>query len=418
MLLIFVEMYKLANLTVLLYMTLSSQVHALTEIIGLVGETVILQCQTFENRSQWIRENTVYGDRGIININLPHKDKLKIVGNIQRGEYNLQIENVSRSDAGVYKCFKTIDGNVNTTEVLLNIVDGMGGATDKKNLYTVTERSSTETHIDAVHAMTEIIGRVGETVILHCQTFENRSQWIRENTVYGDRGIININLPHKHKLKIVGNIQRGEYNLQIENVSRADAGVYKCIKTIDGKVNTTEVLLNIVDGMGVGTDKNTLYTVTETSSTESHIDADITLGTILAYVTFISVIILVIFIATVIHLGVTKRHTRKYFLKMSNNYSEENSDNRIGAYELIERNVSTVTNQDVENRAEKKLNDTTVDTTVIADNTKVKEYLEMTPDNVMLPMRSVNVNQDGTGNSYLLLQDTRLAEPNHYSMCT
>lgn len=97
-------------------------VHARTDIVGRVGEKVILQCQTFENRSQWIRENTVYGDRGIININLPHKDKLKIVGNIQRGEYNLQIENVSRADAGVYKCIKTIDGNVNTTEVLLNIV--------------------------------------------------------------------------------------------------------------------------------------------------------------------------------------------------------------------------------------------------------------------------------------------------------
>ncbi|XP_076100860.1 uncharacterized protein LOC143070463 [Mytilus galloprovincialis] len=269
-----------------------------------------------------------------------------------------------------------------------------------------------------VHALTEIIGRMGETVILQCQTSENRSQWIRENTVYGDRGIVNINLPHKDKLKIVGNIQRGEYNLQIENVSRADAGVYKCIKTIDGKVNTTEVLLNIVDGMGGGTDKTTFNTVTETTSTETHIDADIMLGTILAYVTSISLIILVIFIATVIHLCVTKRHTRKYFLKMSNNYNEENSDNRIGAYELIERNVSNYTNQDVDNRVEKTINDTTVDTTMIADNTKVKEYLEMTPDNVMLPVRSVNINQDGTGNSYLLLQDNRLAEPNHYSMCT
>ncbi|CAG2221412.1 unnamed protein product [Mytilus edulis] len=271
-----------------------------------------------------------------------------------------------------------------------------------------------------VHALTEIVGRMGETVILQCQTSENRSQWIRENTVYGDRGIININLPHKDKLKIVGNIQRGEYNLQIENVSRADAGVYKCIKTIDGNVNTTEVLLNIVDDSRWWERQKHMqfYTVTETTSTETHIDADIMLGTILAYVTSISLIILVIFIATVIHLCVTKRHTRKYFLKMSNNYNEENSDNRIGAYELIERNVSNYTNQDVDNRVEKTINDTTVDTTMIADNTKVKEYLEMTPDNVMLPVRSVNINQDGTGNSYLLLQDNRLAEPNHYSMCT
>lgn len=146
--------------------------------------------------------------------------------------------------------------------------------------------------------------------------------------------------------------------------------------------------------------------------------SDVTLGTILAYVTSISVIILVIFIATVIHLCVTKRHTRKYFLKMSNNHNEENNDDRIGAYELIDRNVSTYANQDVENRVGKITNDTTVDTSPIADNTKVKEYLEMTTDNVMLPVRSVNVNQDGTGNSYLLLQDNRLAEPNHYSMCT
>ncbi|CAC5408017.1 unnamed protein product [Mytilus coruscus] len=262
-----------------------------------------------------------------------------------------------------------------------------------------------------VHARTEIVGRVGETVILQCQTFGNQSQWIRDDTVYGDRWNININLPNKDKLKIVGNIQREEYNLQIENVSRTDAGVYRCIKPIDRKVNTTEVLLNIVDGMDGVTDKSTLYIVTETTLAETHIDADITLGTILAYVTSISVIILVIFIATVIHICVTRKFDRgKYCLKMSNNYNEENNDDRIGAYELIEK--------DVENRSEKTINSTTIDTTTISDNTKVKEILEMTTDNAMLPVRSVNVNQDGTGNSYLLLQDTRQSEPNHYSTCT
>ncbi|XP_052100506.1 uncharacterized protein LOC127734590 [Mytilus californianus] len=270
-----------------------------------------------------------------------------------------------------------------------------------------------------VHARTEMVGRVGETVILRCQTFGNQSQWIRDDIVYGDRRNININLPNKDKLKIVGNIQRGEYNLQIENVSRADAGVYRCIKTIDRQVNTTEVLLNIVDSMDGITDNSTVYIVTETTLAETHIDADITLGTILSYVTSISVIILVIFIATVIHLCVTRRfHTGKYCLKMSNNYNDENNDDRIDAYELIDKNVSINTNRDVENRSEKTINSTTIDTTMISDNTKVKEILEMTTDNVMLPVRSVNVNQDGTGNSYLLLQDNRQSEPNHYSMCT
>ncbi|CAC5408019.1 unnamed protein product [Mytilus coruscus] len=292
----------------------SKVVHARTEIVGRVGETVILQCQTFGNQSQWIRDDTVYGDRWNININLPNKDKLKIVGNIQREEYNLQIENVSRTDAGVYRCIKPIDRKVNTTEVLLNIVDGMDGVTDKSTLYIVTETTLAETHIDA-------------------------------------------------------------------------------------------------DGMDGVTDKSTLYIVTETTLAETHIDADITLGTILAYVTSISVIILVIFIATVIHICVTRKFDRgKYCLKMSNNYNEENNDDRIGAYELIEK--------DVENRSEKTINSTTIDTTTISDNTKVKEILEMTTDNAMLPVRSVNVNQDGTGNSYLLLQDTRQSEPNHYSTCT
>lgn len=39
------------------------------------------------------------------------KSKLQIVGNITNGEYNLQINNVTEKDEGIYECFRYAKNN-------------------------------------------------------------------------------------------------------------------------------------------------------------------------------------------------------------------------------------------------------------------------------------------------------------------
>ncbi|CAC5411486.1 NCAM [Mytilus coruscus] len=46
----------------------------------------------------------------IINPAIPNMNRLKVVGNITKGDYNLQIQNVSSSDEGIYKCSQRVTG--------------------------------------------------------------------------------------------------------------------------------------------------------------------------------------------------------------------------------------------------------------------------------------------------------------------
>lgn len=47
-------------------------------------------------------------------------------------------------------------------------------------------------------------------------------------TTYTNNGYFNPVLPHKKRLKIVGEPMRGQFFLQIEDVSDYDAGLYRC----------------------------------------------------------------------------------------------------------------------------------------------------------------------------------------------
>lgn len=84
----------------------------------LKGATAILECNVPPNvKSTWDRVNSrsdqrgdiyiLYADGTEINTNLPNFDNLAIVGKISEGNYNLQIQNVSSSDEGVYICSET-----------------------------------------------------------------------------------------------------------------------------------------------------------------------------------------------------------------------------------------------------------------------------------------------------------------------
>ncbi|XP_052079799.1 uncharacterized protein LOC127717959 [Mytilus californianus] len=76
------------------------------------GANVTIKCKLFPNsKSTWDKvksneKNTVilYADGNEINPDLPNKQNLAIVGNINEGDYNLQIQNVSLNDDGIYIC--------------------------------------------------------------------------------------------------------------------------------------------------------------------------------------------------------------------------------------------------------------------------------------------------------------------------
>ncbi|CAC5383203.1 unnamed protein product [Mytilus coruscus] len=62
------------------------------------------------NDKKMIKTLIVQADGEIINPAIPNMNRLKIVGNITKGDYNLQIQNVSSSDEGIYKCSQRVTG--------------------------------------------------------------------------------------------------------------------------------------------------------------------------------------------------------------------------------------------------------------------------------------------------------------------
>lgn len=73
------------------------------------GKSAVLECQVDSNNGTiaiWEAYNrtngfTVYTNKQAINPLF--SNKVKLVGNITNGEYNLQINNVSATDEGIYK---------------------------------------------------------------------------------------------------------------------------------------------------------------------------------------------------------------------------------------------------------------------------------------------------------------------------
>ncbi|XP_063418514.1 neural cell adhesion molecule 2-like [Mytilus trossulus] len=87
------------------------------------GDSVILKCDVLPNsKSTWDKENPranktykeviPQADGKYINPKIPNKNRLEIVGNISKGDYNLQIQNVSSSDEGTYKCSQKVNGTI------------------------------------------------------------------------------------------------------------------------------------------------------------------------------------------------------------------------------------------------------------------------------------------------------------------
>lgn len=57
---------------------------------------------------------------------------------------------------------------------------------------------------------------------------------------------INTDLPRQHRIRTIGNASIGKYNLQIQNLSRMDDGLYRCASVVKGQSVTADFNLTIL----------------------------------------------------------------------------------------------------------------------------------------------------------------------------
>lgn len=72
------------------------------------GMSAVLKCQEHSSigLNKWIADNGISGSTIYTLNTFYYFDKVRIVGSVTNGEYNLQIDNVSATDEGIYKCFR------------------------------------------------------------------------------------------------------------------------------------------------------------------------------------------------------------------------------------------------------------------------------------------------------------------------
>lgn len=100
------------------------------------GDSIVLECKVLPNvKSAWeiiipndnanittFDELRVLTDGNEINPYISNINKLAIVGNISEGDYNLEIQNVSSTEEGKYRCSQRINENkIREHQVFLKI---------------------------------------------------------------------------------------------------------------------------------------------------------------------------------------------------------------------------------------------------------------------------------------------------------
>ena len=99
--------------------------------------------------------------------------------------------------------------------------------------------NSTETNYNGTNFIVipeKITTIEGSTLILRCSTSSStHTSWHKSPltdfnfTIYAGGNQINPSIEHANRLRVVGNFSIGIYNLQIQNVSLVDEGLYRCI---------------------------------------------------------------------------------------------------------------------------------------------------------------------------------------------
>ncbi|VDI43580.1 Hypothetical predicted protein [Mytilus galloprovincialis] len=81
------------------------------------------------------------------------------------------------------------------------------------------------------HSNSTIYAVEGKNVIILCPLWSTTSvvSWTGpQNVTYSINGVVNENILHSHKISVVGDKKKGEYNLLIERLLADDFGLYQC----------------------------------------------------------------------------------------------------------------------------------------------------------------------------------------------
>jgi hypothetical protein len=105
---------------------------------------------------------------------------------------------------------------------------------------------------NSIVILDEITTTEGSTLLLKCSpSFSTYKRWEKSAltyfnfTPYADGNQINPSLEHANRLRVVGNFNRGIYNLQIVNVSLADEGLYRCSYTNNNISHTKDIRVSL-----------------------------------------------------------------------------------------------------------------------------------------------------------------------------
>lgn len=120
------------HLYLLLFIVESSPVNDYA--YSVVGDTALLNCKNTLGSNiialQWLRLNpsknvteSTYTDGSIVNEEIPHHNRISTISSLNGTSYDLQIVNVTESDAGEYRCVSVTGKQVQHYDVRL-IVQG------------------------------------------------------------------------------------------------------------------------------------------------------------------------------------------------------------------------------------------------------------------------------------------------------
>ncbi|XP_071172470.1 uncharacterized protein [Mytilus edulis] len=88
-----------------------------------IGDTCVLTCNfTFgATNNRWRRLKDIIAKASEVNLANPHRSRYDIVGQLKNDEYNLQISDVTHSDAGLYWCEMNLNGTITKQYYILYI---------------------------------------------------------------------------------------------------------------------------------------------------------------------------------------------------------------------------------------------------------------------------------------------------------
>lgn len=88
--------------------------------------------------------------------------------------------------------------------------------------------------------------KANSVALLVCP-FKNNISWfsINKNNEKETLAEVKKVKPSIKNIKVVGNHTNGEYNLQLQGVTKADEKIYKCVSKIDNNLHEFEISLRI-----------------------------------------------------------------------------------------------------------------------------------------------------------------------------